>query len=97
MYQDLFYRSFRDSIFIEEQLLTWIFQFLLTLVSAQSKHDSVMQKKAVFMARESCGYLLLNVTCVFCYSVPLYTNHKFTNRGLKGDTSVNDYGRYRIA
>ncbi len=96
IYPRLFYYSFGDSIITGEHTLKAISQFMLTLVSSQSKYDSVMLKKAVFTSQERNGYFLFKKNCSSCHTEPLFTNDDFKNNGLSVDPTLNDYGRYIV-
>jgi cytochrome c peroxidase len=69
---------------------------MLTLVSANSKYDSVMQHKATFTVKESNGYGLYKAHCASCHQEPLFTNNDFENNGLLQDPSLKDIGRMAI-
>ena len=96
LYPILFYKAFGDSIITGEHTLKAISQFMLTLVSANSKYDSVMRKQSLFNQQESNGYQLYKKNCSSCHSEPLFTNDDFRNNGLPIDTTLNDFGRYRV-
>jgi len=95
-YPKLFYKAFGDSIITGEHTLKALSQFMLTLVSHNSKYDSVMRKETVFTAQENSGYLLFKKNCGSCHTEPLFTNNEFKSNGLPIDTTLNDYGRYEI-
>lgn len=96
LYPKLFYNAFGDSIISGEHLLKAIAQFMLTLVSANSKYDKVVRKETTFSKQEENGYQLFKQHCNICHTEPLFTNMQFENNGLKMDTLLNDFGRYRI-
>ena len=58
IYPALFYKAFGDSIISSEHQLKAISQFLLTVVSANSKYDSVMRNESTFSIQEKNGYKL---------------------------------------
>ncbi len=95
-YPSLFFKAFGDSNITGEHLLKAISQFELTLISCNSKYDSVMQKQTVFNSQEANGYKLFKQNCASCHTEPFFTNHQFENNGLFIDTLLNDYGRYNI-
>lgn len=95
-YSTLFFNAFGDSIITGEHTLKALSQFMLTLVSANSKYDSVMRKQAVFTVQEKNGYRLFKQHCVSCHTEPLFTNMKFENNGLPVDVTLNDYGRMKV-
>jgi len=96
LYPKLFLYAFGDSIITGEHTLKAISQFMLTLVSCNSKYDSVMRGESTFSQQEKNGYTLFQANCALCHREPLFTNNKFENNGLPIDTSLNDIGRMRI-
>lgn len=96
VYKHLFYEAFGDSSITGEYFLKAISQFELTLVSANSKYDSVMRKETNFTNQEINGYKLFKQNCASCHTEPLFTNQEFENNGLKADTILKDFGRMRI-
>jgi cytochrome c peroxidase len=69
---------------------------MLTLVSANSKYDKVMQEQETFTAQEKNGYIIFKNNCGTCHTEPLFTNTKFANNGLPIDTVLKDFGRMKI-
>ena len=96
LYPKLFLEAFGDSIITGEHTLKAISQFMLTLVSSNSKYDSVMRKQSVFTTQEKNGYVLFKKNCASCHTEPLFTNENFRDNGLPLDTTLNDFGRYRV-
>ncbi len=96
VYSKLFFTAFNDSIITGEHTLKAISQFLLTLVSANSKYDSVMRKLTNFTVQQNNGYILFQKKCSSCHTEPLFTNLQFENNGLPVDTTLNDYGRMKV-
>lgn len=96
IYRNLFYKAFKDSVVTGERTLKAISQFMLTLVSANSKYDKVMRKEESFTAQELKGYQLFQKNCSSCHKEPLFTTNDFANNGLAVDTILNDYGRMKI-
>lgn len=97
LYPALYYRAYGDSIITGEHTLKAIAQFMLTLVSANSKYDSVMRKETSFTTQEKNGYKLYQKNCSSCHTEPLFTNYQFKNNGLDIDTTLNDIGRAKIS
>lgn len=96
IYPALYYKSYGDSIITGEHTLKAISQFLLTLISANAKYDSVMRKESNFTKQEANGYKLFRQNCAACHKEPLFTNQQFESNGLPLDTALNDYGRYKV-
>jgi cytochrome c peroxidase len=95
-YPNLFYKAFGNSKITGENLLKAISQFELTLISCNSKYDSVINKTATFSLQEENGYKLYKDKCSSCHTEPLFTNNQFENNGLEIDSSLKDLGRYGI-
>jgi cytochrome c peroxidase len=92
----LFYKAYNDSNINSANTLKAISQFLLTLVSYNAKYDSVMHRQASFTEQENRGYALFKKNCATCHTEPLFTNYEFVNNGLAIDTTLNDFGRFKI-
>ncbi|MBK9249040.1 MAG: c-type cytochrome [Ignavibacteria bacterium] len=96
LYPPLFRAAYGDSTITGERLLKAMSQFMLTLISARSKYDSVMQREAEFTLQEQNGYRLFQTKCSSCHTEPLFTNYQFENNGLPLDTTLMDYGRMSV-
>lgn len=95
-YKNLFFSAYGDSLITGERTLKALSQFMLTLISANSKYDKVMQQKDTFTQQEQNGYILFKQHCASCHTEPLFTNLQFQNNGLPVDSILNDWGRMRI-
>jgi len=95
-YPKLFYNAFQDSIIKTEYLLKSLSQFQLTLISTNSKYDSVMDGVAKFTKKEKSGYELFKNNCNSCHTEPLFTNYEYKNNGIKKDSLLRDFGRFNI-
>ncbi|MGV9002807.1 cytochrome-c peroxidase [Flavobacterium sp.] len=95
-YQMLFTKAFGDNKVTTERLLKSLSQFLVQLVSANSKYDQVLQKKETFTAQEQSGYAVFQTNCVSCHTEPLLTSEKFETNGLPVDAYLKDGGRIKI-
>lgn len=95
-YRGYFYTAFSDSLITGERTLKVISQFMLTLISANSKYDKVKRNEENFTKQELNGYQLFKKNCNVCHKEPLFTNGEFANNGLPVDSLLNDIGRYKI-
>jgi len=95
-YQELFYKAYGDNTATGEKTLKAISQFMLTLVSANSKYDKVMRRESNFTEQEANGYLLFKNNCASCHTEPLFTNGNFENNGLPMDLLLKDIGRLKV-
>ncbi len=96
LYRQLYVNAFGDSSITGERTLKALSQFMLTLVSANSKYDKVKRQEEKFTAQEENGYLLFQKNCASCHTEPLFTNNGFANNGLMVDTVLKDYGKVKI-
>jgi cytochrome c peroxidase len=97
LYPRLFEKAYGDSMITGEHVLKAIGQFMVSLVSAESKYDSVMRGQSAFTEQEQKGYVLFKQYCSSCHTEPLFTNYAYENNGLTPDKELKDYGRVRIS
>ncbi len=96
VYQKLFQQAFHSEEITGEYLFKALSQFMLTLVSKDSKYDQVKAGKNHFNEQEERGYRIFQQQCQSCHQEPLFTNHGFASNGLLPDTNLKDIGRMRI-
>ncbi len=96
-YRQLYFLAYGDSIPTGEKTLKAISQFLLTLVSANSKYDKVIRGDEQFSPQEKNGYALFQKNCSSCHREPLFTNDEFANNGLAENPILKDKGRMHIS
>lgn len=101
-YQNQFRVAFGDDEITPERLGLALEQFLLTLVSQESKFDRAARKLAQLTSQEQRGLQLFvtehdparglrGADCFHCHGGNLFTNHQFMNNGL--EERVGDAGR----
>jgi len=95
-YASLFKAAFGDPLINTQRLGKALSQFMLTLVSANSKYDQVMRGEANFILPEQLGYDIFQKKCVSCHPPPFFTDFNFRNTGLIIDDVLNDFGRMSI-
>lgn len=95
-YPQLFARAFGSPEINTDRLMKALSQFMVMLVSSDSKYDKVIRGEgAVFTPEESEGYELFKTNCGGCHKEPLFTDESFRNNGI-GEGPYNDEGRYQI-
>ena len=95
-YPGLFNKAFGSSDINTERVMKALSQFMVMLVSANSKYDSVMRNQgATFTADEKQGYELFKTHCGSCHKEPLFTDESFRDNGI-GAGPNNDEGRYLV-
>lgn len=95
-YKTLCANAYGDSILTKERFLKSLAQFEVSLISADSKYDSVMRQQANFTEQESNGYNIFKANCATCHKEPLFTNNNFKNNGLALNSTIQDFGRMKI-
>src|SRR5262249_23508344 len=80
-----------------KHVLKAIADFESTLISRNSRYDSMRMHLVEFTEQEQKGYVLFKQHCNRCHAEPLFTNGQFANNALPIDTSLNDLGRFRIS
>lgn len=104
-YKELFYKAFEDSVITERKLGLALEQFMLTLVSGNSKYDKVQRGEAEFTDSEKRGEEIFftefdptgektGADCFHCHGTANFSNHDFMNNGL--DKKSEDGGRFNV-
>ncbi len=96
LYQRLSKQAWGSTQITSEILLQSMAAFVASLVSNESKYDSVMRHQTRFTLQEENGYALFRSHCAACHTEPLFTNGEFRNNGLLPDSILDDIGRQRI-
>jgi cytochrome c peroxidase len=95
-YRAMFYEAFDDSLATGEHVLKALSQFMLSLVSAGTKYDSVLLGLVQFSNQEQNGYRLFQQHCNRCHAEPLMSTYGYSTNGLPLDTILQDIGRYGV-
>ncbi len=95
-YKHLFSKAFGDAVITTQRTMKALSQFMLLMVSSNSKYDKVMRGEASFILPEQLGYDIFKKKCASCHTEPLFTDFSYRNIGMPIDTFLNDYGRMRI-
>ena len=95
-YRTLCANAYGDSLLTKERFLKSLAQFEVSLVSSESKYDSVMRLETIFTEQESKGYIIFKANCASCHQEPLFTNNSFKNNGLSLNSLLQDFGRMKI-
>jgi len=95
-YKRMFKAAFGDDRITTKYLTKALSQFLLTMVSANSKYDRVMRGEDSFNLPQRLGYEIFQKKCISCHPPPLFTDLSYRNTGLPLDTYLKDFGRMKI-
>lgn len=96
-YPTMFRKAFGKNGVNTANFLKALATFELSLISNQSKYDSVQRRQAVFTEQEKEGYSLFKKHCNRCHEEPLFRKNTFESNGLGVHSDRNDLGRYRIS
>lgn len=95
-YRLMFKSAFGSEDINTKRMTQALSQFMLTMVSADSKYDKVMRGEATFNLPESLGYDIFKQKCASCHKEPLFTDLSYRNTGIPMDAVLQDKGRMRI-
>ena len=95
-YNHMFQKAFGTHTVTLPRVQKALSQFVLLLVSGNTKFDKYKKGLAVFTAYEERGYQIYQSQCASCHPEPMFTDYSYRNIGLPIDPELNDYGRMRI-
>lgn len=95
-YKNWFQNAFPNKPISGPLLFKALSQFMVTLVSANSKYDQQKRGEYQFTASESKGYRLFQQHCGSCHREPLFSSTTYENNGLPVDPNLLDIGRMKI-
>ncbi len=95
-YRKLFIAAFGDETINTQRTLKALSQFMLMMVSANSKYDKYKRGEASFDALETLGYSVFQSKCNTCHKEPLFTDLSYRNIGLPINSFLLDKGRMKI-
>jgi cytochrome c peroxidase len=107
MYKKMFFDAFGTPEATEDRMLKALSQFMVMLISNNTKYDSVKRGQASFSGSEASGYAIFQDKCNACHNEPLFTDNSFRNIGLplgelkdSGRAEVtrdmNDFNRFKV-
>lgn len=95
-YRTMFTAAFGDTGITTQRMTRALSQFMLTMVSANSKYDKVMRGEAAFNLPEGLGHDIFKQKCITCHPPPLFTDFSYRNIGMPDDPYNTDKGRMKI-
>jgi cytochrome c peroxidase len=95
-YRRLFRAAFGDGEINADRMTKALSQFVLTIVSNNSKYDKVKRGEATFTLAEQLGYDIFKTKCASCHQEPLFTDFSYRNIGLTLDPGLKDFGRMKV-
>ncbi|MDP2539873.1 cytochrome-c peroxidase [Tenacibaculum discolor] len=97
-YRKLFSQAFEDGQVNADNTFKAMSQFMLMMVSANSKYDKYVrvEKGGAFSEQEKKGLELFKAKCASCHTSDLFTDDAFRNNGLPVNPEINDLGRMTV-
>lgn len=95
-YKKQFKAAFGTENITQNKIEKALSQFLLMLVTNNSKYDRVMKNEDAFNIAEQTGYEIFKTKCATCHKEPFFTDNSFRNTGMQYDTYLKDVGRMKI-
>ena len=97
-YQKQFPKAFEDGEINSENMLKALSQFMLMMVSSNSKYDKYVRSEdgVVLTEIELDGLNTFQNKCATCHATDLFTDHSYRNNGLSINPKLDDKGRYVI-
>lgn len=107
-FTDQFIRAFGNEEITSEKISLALEQFMMTIVSFDSKYDQFLEGKATLTESEERGRKLFfteynpffpelsGADCAHCHSGPNFENGEFMNNGLDTDAGFTDLGREEV-
>jgi cytochrome c peroxidase len=95
-YRKMFAKAFGDENISGERIAKALTQFVVMIVSANSKYDKMKRGEATFDASEQNGYEIFKSKCSSCHTEPLFKDLSYRNTGLPVNPFHPDYGRMMV-
>lgn len=95
-YRLMFKAAFGTDAINTQRMTKALSQFLLMMVSSNSKYDKVMRGEDTFNLPQRLGYDMFKAKCAGCHKEPMFTDYTFRNTGLTENPSIHDVGRMKI-
>lgn len=108
LYRNQFLRAFGTMEVTEERISFALENYMLTIVSDNSKYDNVVLGNASYTASEQRGFDLFmaeynpffpessGADCFHCHSGSNFENDTYANNGLDSDAEFTDLGRFNV-
>lgn len=97
-YQNAFSRAFEDGEINSENMLKALSQFMIVMVSSNSKYDKyVRQEENVQLTQiETDGLSFFENKCATCHATDLFTDQSYRDNGLPINPLLDDKGRFNV-
>lgn len=97
-YQKQFEMAFEEGGVNTENFLKALSQFMVMMISADSKYDRYKRDEdgVQLTEKEAFGLSVFQAKCASCHATDLFTDGSFRNNGLPPNMKLNDIGRAEV-
>lgn len=97
-YQKQFAKAFEDGEINGENLLKALSQFMVTMISSNSKYDKYVrgEDNVTLTETELDGMETFRNKCASCHATDLFSDQSYRNNGLPVNPKLNDVGRFNV-
>lgn len=97
-YQLQFEMAFDEGGVNTENFLKALSQFMVMMISADSKYDKYVrgEQGVTLTEKEAFGLSIFQQKCATCHATDLFTDGSFRNNGLPPNTKLKDIGRAEV-
>ncbi|MEC7265091.1 MAG: cytochrome c peroxidase [Bacteroidota bacterium] len=98
-YQKAFDAAFEDGGVNHENFLKALAQFMVTMVSSNSRYDKYVRDEegGTLSDQELEGLAIFQEKCSSCHATDLFSDGSFRNNGLSPNPNLNDIGRAEVS
>ncbi|MGO2358593.1 cytochrome-c peroxidase [Mesonia sp.] len=98
-YQKMFMEAFKNGEINNENFFKALSQFMIMMVSSNSKYDKYVrgEDNVSFTEEETYGNQIFQQKCASCHKTDLFTDDAFRNNGLPIYPEINDIGRAEVS
>ncbi len=98
-YQKAFDAAFEDGGVNHENFLKALAQFMVMMVSYNSKYDKYVRNEdgVTLTEQELQGLSIFNEKCASCHTTDLFSDGSFRNNGLPPNPNIDDLGRALVS
>ena len=92
-YREMFEKAFGSGEITIQRMQKALAQFMVSMITANSKYDQVKRGENNFTDYEQRGYTLYKNNCAGCHPEPMFTDYSYRNIGLMVSEELKDYGK----
>ena len=95
-YKSMFNAAFGKDNISQTTITKALSQYMLLLISSNSKYDKVMRGEEKFILPEQLGHDIFKKKCASCHTEPMFTDYSYRNVGMTMNATLQDIGRMKV-